>query len=80
VVSTAAGPELITSAANYARGYDPRTGEERWRLRGGGGSIIQVPTPILGDGHFVLASSGVVAGRRPLVVMRPGGRGDLSLK
>jgi outer membrane protein assembly factor BamB len=79
VVSTAAGPELITNASNYVRGYDPRTGDERWRLRGGGGSLIPVPTPILGDGLFVIASSGV-GGRRPLFVMRPGGRGDLSLK
>jgi outer membrane protein assembly factor BamB len=79
VVSTTHGPELITSAANYFRGYDPRTGEERWRLRGGGGTVIQVPTPILGDGLFVLASSGI-GPRRPLMFVRPGARGDLSLK
>jgi outer membrane protein assembly factor BamB len=79
VVSTAAGPELVTSGAYYARGYDPRSGAERWRLRGGGGSIIQMPTPILGDGLFVFSSGGI-GGRRPLVVARPGGRGDLSLK
>jgi outer membrane protein assembly factor BamB len=79
VVSTATGPELVTNASKYVRGYDPRTGIERWRLRGGGGSVIPVPTPIAGDDLLVFASSGV-AGRRPLVVVRPGGRGDLSLK
>jgi outer membrane protein assembly factor BamB len=79
VVSTAAGPELVTNASNYVRGYDPRTGSERWRLRGGGGSIIPIPTPILGEGFHVVASTGV-AGRRPLFVVRLGARGDLSLK
>jgi outer membrane protein assembly factor BamB len=79
VLSTAAGPELVTNASKYVRGYDPRTGDERWRLRGGGGSIIPVPTPVLGDGLLVIASSGV-AGTRPLFVVRPGARGDLSLK
>jgi outer membrane protein assembly factor BamB len=79
VVITAAGAELVTNASNYIRGYDPRTGQERWRLRGGGGSIIPVPTPTRGDDFIIIASSGV-AGRRPLFVLRPGGRGYLSLK
>jgi outer membrane protein assembly factor BamB len=79
VVSTAAGPELVTNASNYVRGYDPRTGRERWRLRSGGGSMIPVPTPFVGDGLFVIAAIGV-AGWKPIFVVRPGALGDISLK
>ena len=28
------GAELVTNASNFMRGYDPDTGEERWRLAG----------------------------------------------
>ena len=27
IVTTAAGPELITNASNFVRGYDPKTGQ-----------------------------------------------------
>ena len=44
VVTTSRGPELVTNASNFVRGYDPKTGQERWRL--GGSSKITAPTPI----------------------------------
>ena len=75
VVNTAAGPELVTNASNFIRGYDPRTGKELWRL--GRSSKITAPTPIFADGLFV-----VVSGRgpeRPIFVVRPNSRGDLTL-
>lgn len=75
VVETASGAELVTNASNYIRGYDPRTGAELWRL--GGSSKITAPTPFAADGLIVVAS-----GRRPerpLFVIRPGARGDLTL-
>ena len=75
VVTTSAGPELVTNASNFIRGYDPRTGKELWRL--GPSSKITAPTPIFGDDVFV-----VVSGRspeRPIFVVRPGARGDLTL-
>ena len=40
--------ELVTNASNFIRGYDPRTGQELWRL--GGSSKITAPTPIFADG------------------------------
>ena len=76
VITTSAGPELITNASKYIRGYDPRTGTELWRL--GGSSRITAPTPIFADGLIVVAS-----GRqpeRPIFVIKPGGRGDLTLR
>jgi len=38
-----------------------------------------VPTPILADGRFVIAGSGL-SSKRPLFVVRPSARGDVSLK
>ena len=75
VITTPSGPELVTNASNYIRGYDPRTGKELWKL--GGSSKITAPTPFVADGHIVVAS-----GRRPerpLFVLRAGSRGDLTL-
>ena len=75
VLTMSGVPELVTSA-DWIRGYDPRTGRERWRMRSG--SSIPVPTPIAADGLIVIAASGL-GDRRPLVAVRPGGRGDISL-
>jgi outer membrane protein assembly factor BamB len=75
VATTAAGPQLVANASNFVRGYDPRTGKELWRL--GRSSKITAPTPVFGDGVFV-----VVSGRgpeRPIFVVRPSARGDLTL-
>ncbi len=75
VISAGGRDELVTNAANYIRGYDPRTGAELWRL--GGSSKITAPTPIFADGLIVVAS-----GRRPerpIFAVRPGARGDLTL-
>ncbi len=75
VVTTAAGPELITNASNMVRGYDPKSGKELWRL--GGSSKITAPTPIFAGGLHLITS-----GRqpeRPIFAVRPGARGDLTL-
>jgi outer membrane protein assembly factor BamB len=69
------GPELVTNASTFIRGYDPRTGKELWRL--GGSSKITAPTPVFDDGLFVIASGR--APERPIFVVRAGARGDLTL-
>ena len=76
VAATNAGYELVTNGSNFVRGYDPRTGEELWRL--GPSSKITAPTPIFSDGLFVVASGR--APERPIFVVKPGARGDLTLK
>lgn len=76
VATTSAGPELVTNASNFIRGYDPRTGEELWRL--GRSSKITAPTPVFGDGLFVIVSGR--APERPIFVVRPGSRDDLTLR
>ncbi len=75
VAMTPAGPELVTNAANFIRGYDPRSGKELWRL--GGSSKITAPTPIFGGGLFVVASGR--APEAPIFAVRPGARGDVTL-
>jgi outer membrane protein assembly factor BamB len=76
VAVTPAGPQLVTNASNFVRGYDPATGKELWRLAGS--SKITAPTPLFADGVFVIAS-----GRRPerpIFVVRPDARGDITLR
>jgi outer membrane protein assembly factor BamB len=75
VATTSAGPELVTNASNFIRGYDPGTGKEVWRL--GGSSKITAPTPVFSEGLFVVASGR--APERPIFVVRAGARGDLTL-
>ena len=74
VIETPTGPELVTNASNFIRGYDPRTGAERWRL--GRSSKITAPTPIAADGLVVVASGR--APERPIFAVRPGARGDIT--
>jgi outer membrane protein assembly factor BamB len=76
VAMTSAGPHLVTNASNFIRGYDPTTGRELWRL--GGSSKITAPTPVFGEGVFVVASGR--APERPIFAVRPGARGDVTLR
>ncbi len=75
VAMAPSGPELVTNASNFIRGNDPRNGKELWRL--GGSSKITAPTPLFSDGVIVVASGR--APERPIFVIRPGARGDLTL-
>jgi outer membrane protein assembly factor BamB len=75
IVETPTGPELVTNASNFVRGYDPKTGRELWRL--GGSSKITAPTPIFANGLHIVASGR--APERPIFAVRPGARGDLTL-
>jgi len=73
VAVTSSGPQLVTNASNFIRGYDPATGKELWRL--GGSSKITAPTPVFDGGLFVVAS-----GRGPeRPVVRPEAHGDVTL-
>ncbi len=69
------GPELVTNATKFARGYDPKTGKELWRL--GKNSEITVPTPFAAHG-LIFISSGYRP-IRPIYAIRPGARGDITL-
>ena len=76
IVNTPAGPELVTNASNFVRGYDPKTGKQLWQL--GGSSKITAPTPIFAGGLHIVASGR--APERPVFAVKPGARGDLTLQ
>jgi outer membrane protein assembly factor BamB len=67
--------ELVTNATRFARGYDPLTGQELWRL--GRQSEITVPTPFLAEGLIFVVSG--YSPLQPLNAIRPGAAGDISL-
>ena len=68
--------ELITQATTFTRGYDPMTGKELWKYSGN--SEIAIPTPIVGPG-FVVITNGY-RGVQPIVAVKPGATGDITLK
>jgi outer membrane protein assembly factor BamB len=72
--ATGGRAELVTNASNFIRGYDPETGEERWRL--GGSSKITAPTPVFSKDILIVASGR--APERPIFAIRPGGTGDIT--
>jgi outer membrane protein assembly factor BamB len=68
--------ELVTNGTKYARGYDPLTGKELWRL--GPNSEITVPTPIAAEGLIFIASG--YHPIQPIHAVHPGASGDISPK
>jgi outer membrane protein assembly factor BamB len=68
--------ELVTQATTFTRGYDPATGKELWKYSGN--SEIAIPTPIVGPG-FVVITNGY-RGVQPIVAVKPGATGDITLK
>jgi outer membrane protein assembly factor BamB len=73
---TAKRVEIVTNASQFARGYDPATGKELWRLDKK--SEATVPTPVLTpELAFVVSGNRPI---QPLFAIRPGAAGDISLK
>ena len=66
---------LITNGSTYSRGYNPRTGEELWRL--GGHSAITVPTPFVAQGLIYLLDG--YRPFQPVYAVKLGARGDITL-
>ncbi|MBP3956397.1 PQQ-binding-like beta-propeller repeat protein [Gemmata sp. G18] len=68
--------EIVTNASQFARGYDPATGKELWRLDKK--SEATVPTPVLTpELAFVVSGNRPI---QPLFAIKPGATGDISLK
>jgi outer membrane protein assembly factor BamB len=64
---------LIANGYRHAGGYDPMTGQELWRLTGGGD--IPVPTPIVAHGLIFLSSAH--GAKKRLGAIRTSARGEL---
>ena len=55
VVTAGGRTQVVVNGYKHAGGYDLETGEQLWRVEGGGD--IPVPTPIHGEGLFYLTNS-----------------------
>jgi outer membrane protein assembly factor BamB len=67
--------QLVVNGWRHMGGYDLETGEELWRMSGGGD--CPVPTPVLWNDLLFLTSAH--GPRRPLYAVRMDARGDISL-
>ena len=65
---------LLTHGTKAARGYDARTGEQLWELKGH--SEIVVPTPFVAHNHIYVASG--YAPIQPIYAIKPESRGDIT--
>jgi outer membrane protein assembly factor BamB len=74
VVLTVKGqPQLISPAAVATIAYDPKTGDELWKVYHGGMNVAQPPQSF--DGKLILCTGD---GGLRLLAMRPDGRGDVT--
>jgi outer membrane protein assembly factor BamB len=69
-------PQLVVNGWAHMGGYDLGTGEEIWRMSGGGD--CPVPTPVLGHGLIFLMSAH--GPRSPIYAVRMDAAGDVSLR
>jgi outer membrane protein assembly factor BamB len=67
--------ELVTIGSNRIRSYNPSNGELIWELSGTSGLVSQTPMAV---GGLLYVGAGYHYG--PLYAVRPGAKGDISLK
>ena len=67
--------EIVTIGRGFVVSYDV-DGKERWRLRG---MPQATPSPVAADGLLYVGSGSQGEARRPLMAIRPGAEGDISL-
>ena len=75
VYDSPTGAAIVTNGSHFVRGYDLRTGGERWRL--GGSSRITAPTPVATPQILIVASGR--APEAPIFAVRPAASGDITL-
>lgn len=67
--------ELVTNATKAARGYDPMTGKELWKMKGN--PEVTATTPIAG--HDLIFIVNHYRPNQPIYAIKPGATGDISL-
>jgi len=68
--------QIIVNGFKHIGGYDIATGEEIWRMTGGGD--IPVPTPVVGDDLAYITNAH--GGKSPIYAVRLSATSDISLK
>ncbi|MEK7678018.1 MAG: PQQ-binding-like beta-propeller repeat protein [Verrucomicrobiota bacterium] len=67
--------QVVVNGYKHVGGYDAQTGQELWKLAGGGD--IPVPTPVVAHGLiFITSAHGRMA---PIYAVRAGATGDITL-
>jgi outer membrane protein assembly factor BamB len=69
--------EIVTSGKKKVRSYDP-DGKPLWEMTGM--SSITIPTPFAKHGLLYVGSGYIMDQNRPLVAVKPGAAGDISLE
>ncbi|MBC7853828.1 MAG: PQQ-binding-like beta-propeller repeat protein [Pirellulaceae bacterium] len=69
--------QIVTAGTGKVRSYD-LDGKVLWEL--GPMSMTAIPTPFAADGLLYVTSGYVMDATRPLYAIRPGAKGDISLK
>jgi outer membrane protein assembly factor BamB len=67
--------EIVTIGRGFVISYDTE-GRELWRLKG---MTQATPSPVAGDGLLYVGSGSQGEANRPLVAVRPGAKGDITL-
>ena len=73
VITVGGRTEVVSQGSNVVAAYDPKTGEEIWRVRTEGYSVV--PRPVFGNG-LVYLSTGFDSPN--LLAIRPDGKGDVT--
>lgn len=66
--------QVVVNGWPWILSYDLKTGEELWRVKGGGDN--PVPTPFEAHGWIYITNAH--GAESPIIVVRPGARGDLT--
>ena len=74
VISAAEGDQVVIPGAQWFVAYEPKTGDEIWRINHGRG-FSNVPRPVF-DGSLVYLCTGFMKGK--LLAVDPNGRGDVT--
>ncbi len=69
------GFQVVVNGFKHIGGYGIETGDELWRMRGGGD--IPVPTPVVGNGLVFISNAH--GGASPVLAVRLSAQGDISL-
>ena len=72
---TATRTEIVTIGRGFVISYDT-SGRELWRLKG---MTQAAPSPVAADGLLYVGSGSQGDANRPLIAVRPGASGDISL-
>ncbi len=67
--------EIVTIGRGFVISYDP-DGRELWRVKG---MTQATPSPVAADGLLYVGSGSQGEANRPLMAIRPGAKGDISL-